>query len=104
MPVIGYSRRVYEMKQFLVLLMCLLAGCTNRHPDSTDGTASTGEATVPFIDYSVVKTYPHDTSLFTEGLLVRDGKLFESTGSPAGAEGPKSLIGILDLRTGKLNK
>jgi glutamine cyclotransferase len=28
----------------------------------------------------VVRTYPHDTTAFTEGLLIRDGWLYESTG------------------------
>jgi glutaminyl-peptide cyclotransferase len=30
--------------------------------------------------YAIVKTYPHDTRAFTEGLFWRDGFLFESTG------------------------
>lgn len=30
--------------------------------------------------YSVVKTYPHDPGAFTQGLLWRDGFLYESTG------------------------
>lgn len=31
-------------------------------------------------DYRVVNVYPHDPNAFTEGLLYRDGYLFESTG------------------------
>lgn len=30
--------------------------------------------------YSIVKTYPHDTNSFTEGLVYQDGVLYESTG------------------------
>ena len=58
----------------------------------------------PIINFSVTKYFPHDTSSFTEGLLVHDGKLFESTGSPEDLKQTKSLIGILDLATGKIDK
>jgi glutamine cyclotransferase len=34
----------------------------------------------PVYGYRVVKTYPHDASAFTQGLIYRDGFLFESTG------------------------
>lgn len=35
---------------------------------------------IPLQGYRVVKTYPHDTDAFTEGLFYRDGYLYESTG------------------------
>jgi glutamine cyclotransferase len=34
----------------------------------------------PVLSYDVVKTYPHDSAAFTQGLIFRDGYLFESTG------------------------
>lgn len=46
--------------------------------------------------YKVVKTYPHDTSAFTEGLLLHRGFLYESTG----LEG-KSFIGKRTLESAK---
>ncbi len=45
----------------------------------------------------VIATFPHDTQAFTEGLLIKDGVLFESTG----LEG-KSDIRKSDLKTGKI--
>lgn len=92
------------MKRIFLLPLILLAACNNDSSDNTDTTAPAKTPSVPAINYSVVKTYPHDTTLFTEGLLVHDGKLFESTGSPGGPEGPRSLIGIIDLSTGKMEK
>jgi len=38
------------------------------------------EAAVPVCGYEVVHEYPHDPTAFTEGLLYRDGLLYESTG------------------------
>lgn len=48
------------------------------------------------LTYSVVATYPHDSSSFTEGLLVYKGKLYESTGDYG-----KSRLMEVDLKTGK---
>ena len=35
---------------------------------------------VPVYGYDIVRTYPHDTSAFTEGLFYLNGYLYESTG------------------------
>lgn len=54
-------------------------------------------AAVPTYDYKVVRSYPHDTQAFTEGLLYRDGVLYESTGLNG-----KSSIRKVDLASGKV--
>ena len=46
---------------------------------------------------------PHDTTSFTEGLLVHDRQLFESTGSPVDQLQTKSVFGSIDPKTGKIN-
>lgn len=38
------------------------------------------QAATPVYGYQVVRTYPHDPHAFTEGLFLRDGYLYESTG------------------------
>ncbi len=48
------------------------------------------------ITYSIIGTYPHDTSSYTEGLLIYKGDLYESTGE----KGSSRLIKV-DLKTGK---
>ncbi len=42
--------------------------------------ASPLAAELPVAPAQVVRSYPHDTAAFTEGLLIRDGWLYESTG------------------------
>lgn len=37
-------------------------------------------AGAPVFGFQVVNSYPHDTNAFTQGLLFRDGALYESTG------------------------
>ena len=51
------------------------------------------------IPYTVVKIFPHDTSAFTQGLVIEYGRLFESTGQ----EGA-SWIAEVELASGKQDK
>ncbi len=53
----------------------------------------------PVQSYEVVRTFPHDRQAFTEGLLVRDGQLYESTG----LEG-RSWVRKVDLETGSVQQ
>jgi glutamine cyclotransferase len=57
---------------------------------------------IPVINFGVARTWAHDTNSFTEGLLVHDGKLYESTGSPDDLPDTRSLLGVLDINTGKI--
>jgi len=47
--------------------------------------------------YDVVREYPHDPEAFTQGLLYRDGVLFESTGLNG-----RSSVRRVELETGKV--
>ncbi|MBB5863375.1 glutaminyl-peptide cyclotransferase [Xanthomonas sp. 3058] len=53
--------------------------------------------TIPTQGYTVVRTYPHDTAAFTEGLFYRDGHLYESTG-----ELGQSSVRKVDLDSGRV--
>jgi glutaminyl-peptide cyclotransferase len=55
------------------------------------------QATVPVYYYELVKTYPHDTGAFTEGLFYLNGFLYESTG----LEGQSSIRKVR-LETGEV--
>jgi len=57
---------------------------------------------IPLIDYNFIKSHPHDTTSFTEGFFIHDSKLFESTGSPKELPYTKSLLGVVNLATGKI--
>jgi glutamine cyclotransferase len=58
---------------------------------------------IPVIDYYYVKSYPHDTTSFTEGFLITRDTLFESTGSPEEYPRTRSVFGPVDLSTGRIN-
>jgi glutamine cyclotransferase len=53
--------------------------------------AAWAQEDVPRFGYKVVKTYPHDINAFTQGLVFRDGYLFEGTGK----NGQSSLSKVL---------
>lgn len=38
------------------------------------------QGSLPVLSYTVVRSYPHDPQAFTQGLIYRDGFLYESTG------------------------
>ncbi|GAB3817008.1 glutaminyl-peptide cyclotransferase [Pontibacter rugosus] len=81
-----------------------LAGCGNENEKAATQAVSTVYGPAPAeINYAVVKAYPHDSNAFTEGLLVHEGKLYESTGSPSDLPDTKSLVGIVDLSTGNID-
>ena len=47
--------------------------------------------------YRVIHTYPHDSNAFTQGLILVDGRLYESTGLNG-----KSSLRMVDLSTGQV--
>lgn len=88
------------MKKALLILplIALIGAC--RNDNKSDDTESANAVKPPAaMGYTVVKTYPHDTTSFTEGLLLHDGLLYESTG----LEGESRLLKA-DLATGKAVK
>ncbi|MEQ9619625.1 MAG: glutaminyl-peptide cyclotransferase [Deltaproteobacteria bacterium] len=47
--------------------------------------------------YEIINTYPHDIGAFTQGLVIDDGIMYESTGIKG-----RSTVRKVDLKTGKI--
>lgn len=79
----------------------LFVACNNNETGTTDGPATNTPASEgpKAISYSILNTYPHDTSSFTQGLVVYSGGLYEGTG-----EYGRSHLLKVDLTTGKIQK
>lgn len=95
------------MKNFLLLVTSALifAACSNNGSNEDEGGNDViVKAEPPLINYSVVNVYPHDTASFTEGLVVHNGQLYESTGGQPAENNFKSWMGPVDLKTGKAIK
>lgn len=84
------SGRKFALLSGLCILL-VVAGCKKEKEDkpAVDTLA---------ISYKVKTTWPHDTKAFTQGLVIHDGKLYESTGQK------QSWIGIVDINTGVPDK
>ena len=61
------------------------------------GGFGTAEAAIPVYAFMVKHAYPHDTQAFTQGLYIKDGVLFESTGLKG-----QSSIRRVQLETGRV--
>jgi len=87
------------MKKFLYVAgLALIAACN--YTDNNPSASTTPRSDAPkSIGYSVLKTYQHDTSSFTQGLVISNGDLYEGTGE----YGHSNLLKV-DLNSGKILK
>lgn len=67
----------------MAALACVPANVAQRRPAPVQG-------------YTIVATFPHDPTAFTQGLVFADGELYESTGLQG-----ESTLRRVDIRTGK---
>lgn len=82
---------------FLGLLSSVvITSCKNK--DSND---DNGEKPKPAtsMSYSIVNTYPHDTSSYTQGLIIYNGEMYEGTGNYG-----RSKLKKVDWKTGKTER
>jgi glutamine cyclotransferase len=94
-----------KFKSFIfILALAALGSCTNEK-NTTEDTATTVAQPAPIsnLAFKLNGTFPHDTVSFTEGFFVHNGQFIESTGSPSDKPQAKSLVGILNTKTGKLD-
>lgn len=96
---------IFAIKLLLTFIsaLCFFNSCKDKAKESEQETTASIPKT-PILNYAVTNIFPHDTSSFTEGLLVHNGQVFESTGSPEEIPETKSQIGIDNLATGKFSK
>src|SRR5690349_8416969 len=73
----------------MMLSMVVVRGFTPERLDQGGGVVRWG--------YRVVNTYPHDANAFTQGLVIVDGVMYESTGQQG-----RSSLRKVDITTGKV--
>jgi len=84
----------------LLSLIYFLSACKgNSSEATTTAEENNTNPAPPLLSFNIVKVYPHDTSSFTEGLLIQNNALYESTG----LEGQSKLRKI-NIETGKPEK
>jgi len=80
-----------------IIILGSFTACKNNHEDQAE------PETIPVIGYTFLRSFPHDTASFTEGLLIHDRILYESTGSFGQSSYLRSVFGPVDRLTGKID-
>lgn len=87
----------------IILTALISIGCPSRPADVTgNASGNTPDSTpgkVPIYGYEVVGSWAHDRGAYTQGLVIRDGALYESTGLHG-----KSSLRRVNLETGEAFK
>lgn len=87
------------MKTLFLLLFPLMISCGSTAPAKKGMTASAAIAAPKFSTVKVVDRHLHATDSYTQGLLVEDGKFYESTG-----EYGRSKLRVVDIESGKIEQ
>jgi len=86
-----------------ILGLILFSACNNTTNDASPTTENTptltGIAVPQNINVNIIGVYPHDSSAYTQGLEIHNGKLYESTGDYV-----NSSLRITDIKTGKIDQ
>ena len=94
-------KKIIAIILILVLLSSVVLYTVFKKPaaSNTVSEVKTDYVAPAALTYSIDSTYPHDTSSFTQGLVVYDGKMYEGTG-----ENGFSKLMMVDIKTGKAEK
>jgi glutaminyl-peptide cyclotransferase len=76
-------------------VVAVVASC--RNGESNTGGEPPMEPTAPTVTVQQVRSYPHDSTAFTQGLVWLDGRLYESTGRYG-----QSSLRIVEVETGRV--
>lgn len=96
------------MKNFLCIFCLVLLGSCNNGGEGSEGTGIDTSIIVPHkegiaapikLSYNIIEEHPHDTSAYTQGLQLFNGKMYEGTG-----DFEASSLRITDYKTGKVEK
>jgi glutamine cyclotransferase len=97
----GMSRMLKMLPLFVFVLALLSLQCqpSNNGVSTNKTTEAPASGPTPTYGYQIVNIFPHDSNAFTQGLILMDGKLLESTGQ----EGFSSVRRV-DLESGRVLK
>ena len=90
-------------KYLLAAVVIMFSACNGNQSETEESTTTetpaTGIAPPQNINLDIIGIYPHDTSAYTQGLEIYNGKMYEGTGDFE----TSSLRIISDIKTGKVD-
>ncbi|ULQ54478.1 glutaminyl-peptide cyclotransferase [Flavihumibacter fluvii] len=98
--------RLY-LAALILLFSGVMTSCNEVPEKNTSDITSSATGTIPApanLQYDVLNVYPHDTLSYTQGLIIYDGQLLESTGGNPEYNPYKSWVGKVDYKTGKISQ
>jgi len=87
---------------YLFIILSIISSCNGDETPDHDASIETPHVGInepKTITYQVINQFPHDTSAYTQGLEIHNGKLYESTG-----DYENSSLRITDAKSGKVEK
>ncbi len=88
----------YTLALFVIVFFAACNG-GDTAPDSSVADPSLQHKNAPQLAYNILNVYPHDTSAYTQGLQLYNGKMYEGTG-----DYENSSLRITDYKTGKVEQ
>lgn len=92
-----------KISSFFILLIFLYSCSSEPKKVEVETIIPKTEELVATINYEVIAKLPHDIKSFTQGLLIHNNNIYESTGAPEDEGDLKTVIGILDTTSGKID-
>lgn len=91
------------MRTLFLIVLLLLTSCGNSPPPARPINSANAPAktALPVYTYDIVKSYPHDPTAFTQGLVFHNGFIYEGTGGKEGDEFFSSLRKV-EIESGKI--
>ncbi len=87
----------------LASLLVIILFFTCKESTEETGAKTENVSDVVPMQATITNTYKHDTTAFTEGLFIDNNKMYESTGATKELPQTRSLYGIVDTNTGKID-
>jgi glutamine cyclotransferase len=84
------------MNKYVVFLLITIAFAACKNKDSKNPPNNPDPNAPKIMSVSIINTFPHDTSSYTQGLLFYKGELYEGTGNYG-----RSRLRKVDLKSGK---
>jgi glutamine cyclotransferase len=86
---------------YVLAFACKDSSHSSENSDSINEPATSNEP--PAITYTIVNALHHDKDSYTEGFLIHDGRMYESSGAPKEYENTQSIAGIVNPANGKID-
>ncbi|UCE73505.1 MAG: glutaminyl-peptide cyclotransferase [Methanomassiliicoccales archaeon] len=90
----NHRLKIFFLRLIILLGVVFIFSCSKAPQHSVD---STNSDLIPVYFYKVINIYPHDRNAFTQGLVFRNGFLYEGTGING-----YSTLRKVELETGKI--